>query len=95
MSSLKKLLRFLLSRTFLIGVLALIQIGVFAATFLWLNTLGTVAYTLLTLVSVLVVVIVFERDNLNPAYKIMWVLLVVAMPVSGAVFYLWWGNPRI
>ncbi|MEG0896671.1 MAG: cardiolipin synthase [Ruthenibacterium sp.] len=95
MSSLKKLLRFLLSRTFLIGVLALIQIGVFAATFLWLNTLGTVAYTLLTLVSVLVVVIVFERDNLNPAYKIMWVLLVVAMPVSGAVFYLWWGNRRI
>lgn len=91
----KKILRFLLSRTFMIGVLALIQIGVFAAMFLWFNTLGTAAYTLITIISVLVVVIVFERDNLNPAYKIMWVLLVVAMPVSGAVFYLWWGNRRI
>ncbi|MFQ9681740.1 MAG: PLD nuclease N-terminal domain-containing protein [Ruthenibacterium lactatiformans] len=48
---------------------------------------GTVAYIILTLVSVLVVIAVIERDNINPAYKIMWLLIVVALPVTGAVFY--------
>ena len=46
------------------------------------------AYIILTLVSVLVVIAVIERDNINPAYKIMWLLIVVALPVTGAVFYL-------
>lgn len=56
---------------------------------------GTVAYIILTLVSVLVVIAVIERDNINPAYKIMWLLIVVALPVTGAVFYLWWGNQGV
>mgnify|MGYP000953059074 CR=1 FL=1 len=38
---------------------------------------------------------VIERDNINPAYKIMWLLIVVALPVTGAVFYLWWGNQGV
>ncbi len=89
---LHKLTRFLLSRTFLICMLALGQVCVFAWLFLFFTRAGTVAYTLLTIVSVLAVVIVFECDDINPAYKIMWMLIVVAMPVTGAVFYLWWGK---
>ena len=36
-----------------------------------------------------------DSDNINPAYKIMWLLIVVALPVTGAVFYLWWGNQGV
>ena len=87
-----KLTRFLISRTFLICMLALGQVCVFGWLLLFFSRAGTVAYTILTIVSVLIVVIVFECDDLNPAYKIMWLLIVVAMPVTGAVFYLWWGK---
>lgn len=69
--------------------------GAFAALMLVFSRAGTVAYIILTLVSVLVVIAVIERDNINPAYKIMWLLIVVALPVTGAVFYLWWGNQGV
>ena len=88
----KKILKFLLSRTFLFGLLIACQVGLFAALMLVFSRAGTVAYIILTLVSVLVVIAVIERDNINPAYKIMWLLIVVALPVTGAVFYLWWGK---
>ena len=91
----KKILKFLLSRTFLFGLLIACQVGLFAALMLVFSRAGTVAYIILTLVSVLVVIAVIERDNINPAYKIMWLLIVVALPVTGAVFYLWWGNQGV
>lgn len=80
----KKILKFLLSRTFLFGLLIACQVGLFAALMLVFSRAGTVAYIILTLVSVLVVIAVIERDNINPAYKIMWLLIVVALPVTGA-----------
>ena len=91
----KKILKFLLSRTFLFGLLIACQVGLFAALMLVFSRAGTVAYIILTLVSVLVVIAVIERDNITPAYKIMWLLIVVALPVTGAVFYLWWGNQGV
>ncbi len=87
----KKILKFLLSRTFLFGLLIACQVGLFAALMLVFSRAGTVAYIILTLVSVLVVIAVIERDNINPAYKIMWCSLWWPCRYR-AVFYLWWAT---
>lgn len=95
----KRLLRFLLSRSFLLAVLALLQIGVFIALALNFARLGTVFYTVVTIVSALCAVLVFEKTNTNPAYKMMWMLIILLMPMTGVLFYLFWGyhtfSPRI
>ena len=84
----KRLLRFLLSRSFLLAVLALLQIGVFIALALNFARLGTVFYTVVTIVSALCAVLVFEKTNTNPAYKMMWMLIILLMPMTGVLFYL-------
>ncbi len=91
----KKLLKFILSRTFLFGVLIALQVGLFLFLTYQFSRLGSYAYLLLTLVSVLVVVAVLEHAGTNPAYKIMWILIVVLLPVSGPFFYLMWGKRTI
>ena len=95
----KRLLRFLLSRSFLLAVLAAVQIGVFIALVMNFARLGTVFYSFLTAATALCAVLVFEKTNTNPAYKLMWMLIILLMPVTGVLFYLFWGyhtfSPRI
>ncbi len=88
----KRILRFLLSKTFLFAVLILVQIALFAVLFAFFSQIGTTAYIALTILGVLVIVAVIEHDNINPAYRIMWILIVVLLPVTGTLFYLWWGS---
>lgn len=88
----KRFWRVILSRTFFLGLLAVIQIGVFSAIVFELNRLNTVVYTIITIIAVLTAFVVFERDNLNPAYKMMWILLIAIMPVSGVLYYLFFGK---
>ena len=93
----KNFWRALFSRTFMLLAIAVVQIGVFV----WLTgyfsyaRIGSAAYSILTIACTVVAVLSFERDNLNPAYKMMWMLLIVAAPLSGTLFYLWWGSRRI
>ncbi len=95
MISLKRIIRFLLSKTFLSAALILVQVAFFVLLVFNLQQVGTVAYIVLTLLSILVMSAVVEHDNVNPSYKIMWMLIVVWLPVTGALFYLWWGSQRI
>ena len=88
----KRILRFILSKTFLFAVLILAQICFLIALVVEFSRVGTVAYTVLTLVSTLVIVAVIEHDDINPAYRIMWMLIVIFLPITGALFYLWWGS---
>lgn len=91
----KRFWRVFLSRTFFIGLLAVIQIGVFSAVVFELNRINTVVYTIITILAFLTAFVVFERDNLNPAYKMMWILLIAIMPVSGVLYYLFFGKRYI
>lgn len=91
----KKILKFILSRTFLFGALIAIQLGLFLWLILQFSQAGSYAYLILTLISVFVVILVLEHAGTNPAYKIMWLLIVIMLPVSGAIFYLLWGKPSI
>lgn len=91
----KRFVRVLLSKTFLSAMLILLQIALFVALFVGLQQAGTVAYIVITLISILVMSAVVEHDNVNPSYKIMWMLIVVWLPITGVLFYLWWGSQRI
>ena len=91
----RRILKFLMSRSFFFGVMILLQIALFVALMVTFSRVGGVAYLLITIVVVMVMMAVLERTNTNPAYRIMWLLIVVTMPMSGALFYLLWGSHGI
>ena len=92
MAAMKKILRVVLSRTFAFVILVLLQIGIAVFIFNYLAQLGSFAYTAITLISVLVLVTMMERDTLNPSYKLMWLLILVMIPATGTLLYLLWGH---
>lgn len=90
---LRKLLNFLTGRLFISIVLICVQLlllfnilGYAQNNALWIQALYV-----LTIVMTLVVVV---RD-LNPAYKIGWMLLFMLFPLYGGVFYVLFGNRRL
>lgn len=87
-----RFLKFILSRTFLFGTLILLQVALFIALFVVLDTGSSPLYVVFNVFIVLLMLILLERADTNPAYKMMWLFFVVTMPVSGAVFYLLWGS---
>lgn len=91
----RRIMRVVLSKTFAFAVLALLQIGLYIAMFFWLAGLGGYAYTAMTVLAVLVLVGVMERDELNPAYKMMWLCIIVLIPLAGLAFYLLWGHRMV
>ncbi|MBR5520413.1 MAG: cardiolipin synthase [Oscillospiraceae bacterium] len=91
----QKLKRFIFSRKFLVILRAFFQIGFFMAITVRFYTAGTVVYMLMMVFSVLIMVYLFERDDMNPAYKISWLIIMVILPVSGAVFYALWGDTKM
>lgn len=84
--------RVLFSKIFAFIILALLQIAFFIALVLLFAKIGVIAYIILTIITVLVLVFVLEQDELNPAYKLMWTLIIASMPVFGALFYSVWGH---
>ena len=91
----KKLLKFLTSRTFLFMILILLQLTLLVGLLLEFSRVGSVVYLLLTILSVLVMLPILEYADINPAYKLMWLLLIIAMPLSGAGFYMLLGSRGI
>ena len=76
----KRLLRGVLTRTFFAVVLVLLQIALTIGLFLWVGSLAPYVYLALIVLSILFIVALLDRDNVNPAYKIMWILLIVSLP---------------
>lgn len=90
---LRKLLKFLTGRLFISLVLIILQIAIFVYLFsfaqhyaFWIQFLSAL--------SILMALVVVTRD-LNPAYKIGWMLIFMAIPVYGGIFYLLFGNRRL
>lgn len=91
----KRIMRVLLSKTVLFALLALLQIAFFVVLVHMFANVGAIAYNFLMVVTVLVLVAILEQDDLNPAYKLMWTLIIVLMPLSGTLFYLLWGHRHV
>lgn len=81
-----------MSRTFLLVLLAALQIGVIVLLVYQFASYGVATYAVIAVITVLVLVGILEKDEINPAYKMMWVLIIVLMPIFGALFYVLWGH---
>lgn len=89
----KKLLKFLCGRIFITGVLLLLQLGWFALFLLRLTEYSVVLSALFRVLSILIVLYLIGSDD-NPAYKIGWIILIMALPLLGGLLYLLFGDKR-
>ena len=90
-----KLKRFVYSKRFLVAIVAVLQILLFFILAKKLYTMGTLFYVLLTVFSVLVMMYLLEKDNMNRSYKILWMLVMLVFPGGGAILYFFWGDTKL
>lgn len=86
----KKLIRALFkivfSRIMVIALLMLVQIGVLFAGFEWLGQYMSYIMGGFTVLSLVLVIYVINKED-DPAYKLVWMIPICAVPVFGALLY--------
>lgn len=90
----KKLIKLLLSRIFIVGILILVQ-AVFLIFQIWkLSNYFVYIYFSLVLLSIVVVVRMVSKKN-NPSYKLAWTIPILLFPVFGGLMYVVFGINRM
>lgn len=82
----KGILNVVFSRTFIVVLLVLAQLAVFAASLIYLQEYATYIYAGFLVLGIVVVIYIINRNS-NPDFKITWILLIMTFPVLGAPFY--------
>ena len=90
----RKILRFLMKRSVVTTLLALLQLA-FSGVLLYSLRLIPAAYYIFVALSVAATMFVMRRDNIDPNYKLGWILLILVLPGMGAVYYLAYGASKI
>ncbi len=88
----KQFWRVVLSRTFMISILVLVQIIFITAIFVFIDRASTAVYTLISFASLIIAIITFDRDNLSSGYRMMWIIIIVPLPISGLLYYFVFGK---
>ncbi len=89
-----KLMRILFSRTFIFGLMILVQLTMLVWLLIGLSQLATAAYVGLTLISALIVLWLFQ-GSMNPAYKMVWALIMMLFPLVGGAFFIFWNRIKL
>ena len=89
----KRLLTLLTSRLFIIVVLILLQLFLLLFTLVELGTRQYWISIAFNILSFLMVLWILPRED-NPSYKISWIILIMAIPLVGGIFYLMFGMKR-
>lgn len=82
----RALFKIVFSRIMVIALLLLLQIGVLFAGFEWLGRYMSYVMGGFTALSIILVVYVINKDD-NSAYKLVWMIPICAIPVFGALMY--------
>lgn len=90
----KKLLKFLFSRMFIVGILILVQAVTLGLVIWKLSEYFVYVYAAFALLSILVVLYILNRKD-NPSYKLAWVIPILLFPVFGGLFYLAFGGNQL
>ena len=80
--------KIIFGRTLFVIFAFLIQFALLAVTYIWLRDYSYVFYLLFVILSVSVVLHLFN-SNESPDFKLVWMLPLVIFPVFGAFFYLY------
>lgn len=89
----RRLLKILTSRLFIIAPLVVLQFVFFAILLYRLVDIARLV-PFMTLISFLVVVYVINRDE-DPAYKIAWCIVILGVPIIGVPLYILAGNRKV
>lgn len=90
----KKILKFLKSKLFFIIFSLLVQFFALVFFVSYFSTRFLPIYYLLVLLSFVVSIIVVNRDS-DSSSKILWVLVIMALPFFGGIMYLFFGERKI
>lgn len=86
----KKLLKMLTNRIVVIGILLLLQLVWIVSTVYKFSNNYLVIDLTLSILSIFIILYVIGRRD-NPAYKMAWIVLILAVPIFGVLMYLMFG----
>lgn len=87
----KSLCSLLFSKIVIVSLLIIVQMLFLLAVIILLGDHFVWIYTTLMLLSIAIVIWLINKSE-NPAYKLAWVILILAFPLFGGLFYLMFGN---
>lgn len=90
----KKFFNFIFSRIFFITCMFLMQLTLLIIFLLYFNKYFIYLYSLNLIVGMIFTFIIIN-DNINPAFKITWILISIALPFLGGIIYLTFGEKRL
>ncbi|MCL2069340.1 MAG: phospholipase D-like domain-containing protein, partial [Oscillospiraceae bacterium] len=94
MRAARKILSLLISRMVFVALMILLQIAALLAAVDYFSQNFFYFYLACFVLSILVVLAMLSRHE-NPAFKVVWIVAIMAFPVFGGIFYLCIANRRI
>lgn len=80
-------------RAALVGVLVLVQFALVIFLSVFLREYTVYLYTVIQVLSILILIFLIN-DNRSSSYKISWICIMAALPVTGHIMFMLWGNRR-
>lgn len=80
-------------RAIFAGILVLIQFGLIIFLSFKLRGNTVYIYTFIQIISI-IIIIGLVNDDRNASYKIGWICIIAAFPITGHIMFLLWGNKR-
>jgi cardiolipin synthase len=80
-------------RATVVGLLVLAQFAMIICLTIWLQEYTIYLYTGIQVLSI-IIVIGLINDNRNTSYKISWICIIAALPITGHIMFMLWGNRR-
>ena len=90
----KKIVKFLLSRLFVVTFLLLLQLVLLITVIFVIGSRGILYYVIFNIIGGLFAFAILNRD-FNPAYKISWIIAILAVPFVGVIFYTMFGRIKM
>ena len=84
----KKFFKMIFSRAGIFVILILVQMLIFLGIPYYLKEYATFIYSVMSLMEIIVLVYIINTEG-NPAFKLSWILCVMAVPVVGTIFYIY------
>ncbi|MCK8825362.1 cardiolipin synthase [Fuchsiella alkaliacetigena] len=90
----KLIKQFLFQRSTLLAVAILAQLLVLIGVISRFSDYFVIFYGLSILISIIVVLVIIN-NNMNPAYKLAWIIAILSFPIFGGLFYLLFGGKQL
>lgn len=90
----KKLLKCITSRSFIISFLLFLQVSIITLIILFLSSYFVYVYTALTVLSIIISILIISKDT-NPMYKIAFIFPILIFPAIGGFLYFFFDKRNI